>query len=43
MEYYEALFTISDGIYGFTFFLATGSYGSYVTIGTILLMIRGIR
>nr|YP_010175642.1 cytochrome c oxidase subunit III [Corythoxestis sunosei]QSL98902.1 cytochrome c oxidase subunit III [Corythoxestis sunosei] len=42
-EYYEASFTISDSIYGSTFFMATGFHGLHVIIGTIFLLICLIR
>nr|QES94805.1 cytochrome c oxidase subunit 3 [Trebouxia lynnae] len=42
-EYYEAPFTISDGIYGSTFFLATGFHGFHVFIGTVFLLVCLIR
>nr|YP_009175633.1 cytochrome c oxidase subunit III [Atrijuglans hetaohei]ALH16790.1 cytochrome c oxidase subunit III [Atrijuglans hetaohei] len=42
-EYYEAPFTISDSIYGSTFFMATGFHGLHVIIGTIFLLICLIR
>ena len=38
-EYLEAPFTISDSVYGSTFFLATGFHGAHVIIGTIFLTI----
>nr|YP_010756624.1 cytochrome c oxidase subunit III [Telestula septentrionalis]QXE46423.1 cytochrome c oxidase subunit III [Telestula septentrionalis] len=39
MEYYEAPFTISDSVYGSTFFMATGFHGFHVIIGTIFLTV----
>ena len=43
MEYYEAPFTIADGIYGSTFYGATGLHGIHVIIGTIFLLVGLIR
>nr|ANH55849.1 cytochrome c oxidase subunit III [Grandisonia alternans] len=43
MEYYEAPFTISDGIYGSTFFVATGFHGLHVIIGSTFLIICLLR
>jgi len=42
-EYYEAGFTIADGVYGSTFFMATGFHGFHVIIGTIFLSVTLIR
>ena len=42
-EYVSATFTISDGIYGSTFFMATGFHGFHVLIGTIFLTVCLVR
>ena len=42
-EYLEAPFTISDSVYGSTFYLSTGFHGFHVTIGTIFLTVCLIR
>ena len=38
-EYISANFTITDGIYGSTFFMATGFHGLHVFIGTCFLIV----
>lgn len=43
VEYIEAPFSISDGIYGSTFFMATGFHGFHVLIGTIFIGVNFLR
>ena len=43
MEYIESTFKISDGIYGTTFFIATGFHGAHVIIGTCFLTVCLVR
>nr|AET44421.1 cytochrome c oxidase subunit III [Cuora bourreti] len=43
MEYYEAPFTIADGVYGATFFVATGFHGLHVIIGSTFLIVCLLR
>nr|YP_004021395.1 cytochrome c oxidase subunit III [Phobaeticus serratipes]BAJ24535.1 cytochrome c oxidase subunit III [Phobaeticus serratipes] len=38
-EYMEAPFTISDSVYGSSFFMATGFHGMHVIIGTTFLIV----
>ena len=43
LEYYEAPFTFADGVYGSTFFIATGFHGIHVIIGTMFLIVCLVR
>nr|ARK36816.1 cytochrome oxidase subunit 3 [Cynoglossus joyneri] len=43
LEYYEAPFTIADGVYGSTFFVATGFHGLHVIIGSTFLAVCLLR
>nr|YP_009744368.1 cytochrome c oxidase subunit III [Cynoglossus roulei]QIE13322.1 cytochrome c oxidase subunit III [Cynoglossus roulei]QNO35769.1 cytochrome c oxidase subunit III [Cynoglossus roulei] len=43
LEYYEAPFTIADGVYGSTFFVATGFHGLHVIIGSTFLLVCLLR
>nr|YP_007316811.1 cytochrome c oxidase subunit III [Pelodytes cf. punctatus II-2011]AEC33168.1 cytochrome c oxidase subunit III [Pelodytes cf. punctatus II-2011] len=43
LEYYEAPFTIADGVYGSTFFVATGFHGLHVIIGSMFLSVCLLR
>lgn len=42
-EYADASFSISDSVYGSTFFIATGFHGIHVLIGTTFLLVCVLR
>jgi len=43
VEYINAPFSIADGVYGSTFFMATGFHGFHVLIGTTFLIVCAFR
>jgi len=43
IEYYNAPFTIADGVYGSTFYFSTGTHGLHVIIGTLFLAVGFFR
>ena len=43
LEYHWSSFTISEGIYGSTFFIATGFHGLHVIMGTIFISVTYFR
>jgi len=43
LEYVESAVTISDGVYGSTFFVMTGFHGFHVIVGTIFLFVCFLR
>lgn len=43
LEYVNAPFNISDGIYGSCFYLTTGFHGFHVFVGTIALLVSFVR
>lgn len=42
-EYLTSPFSISDGIYGSTFFMATGFHGFHVIVGAIFIFVCAVR
>lgn len=43
LEYVNAPFNISDGVYGSCFYMATGFHGFHVFVGTVALIVSFIR
>ena len=43
LEYFEARFSFADGVYGSTFFIATGFHGLHVIVGSLFLMVCLVR
>jgi heme/copper-type cytochrome/quinol oxidase subunit 3 len=42
-EYYNAPFTLTDGVFGSTFYFATGFHGLHIIIGSICLLVALCR
>ena len=43
LEYFDAPFTITDGVFGSCFYMATGFHGFHVFVGTISLLVSLIK
>lgn len=43
LEYFGVSYTISDGVFGSTFYMGTGFHGLHVIIGTLFLAVSAIR
>nr|UUK33604.1 cytochrome c oxidase subunit 3 [Didemnum perlucidum] len=43
MEYYDCSYCLNDSVFGSIFFLGTGFHGLHVIIGTIFLIVSGVR
>jgi cytochrome c oxidase subunit 3 len=43
MEYFGVSYTITDSVFGSTFYMATGFHGLHVIIGTLFLLVGAIR
>ena len=43
LEYINVSFSLSDSVFGSTFFLITGFHGLHVIIGTIFLLVTFLR
>lgn len=43
MEYFNVSYTITDSVFGSTFYMATGFHGLHVIIGTLFLLVGAIR
>ena len=43
MEYFGVSYTITDSVYGSTFYMGTGFHGLHVIIGTIFLLVGALR
>jgi len=43
MEYFGVSYTITDSVFGSTFYMGTGFHGLHVIIGTIFLVVGALR
>jgi cytochrome c oxidase subunit 3 len=43
MEYLGLSYTITDGVFGSTFYMGTGFHGLHVIIGTLFLLVGAFR
>jgi cytochrome c oxidase subunit 3 len=43
LEYFGVSFTITDSVFGSTFFMGTGFHGLHVIVGTLFLLVAAVR